>query len=68
MFQVSEEERQKKKKEAEIVKKMAEKEKQMKLRFREKAEEKINSFLRNGDLKTYKFPPMHKFQRKSNYS
>ncbi|XP_023323364.1 sperm-associated antigen 7 [Eurytemora carolleeae] len=61
--QASEEERQKKKKEFELVKKMAEKEKQLKLRFREKAEEKINSFLRDGDLKTYKFPPMDKFQR-----
>ena len=45
------------------MKKMAEKEKQLKLRFREKAEEKINSFLRDGNLKTYKFPPMDKFQR-----
>jgi hypothetical protein len=61
--QASEAERLKKKKDTELMKKMAEKEKKMKLRFRETAEAKINGFLRDGDLKTFKFPPMDKFQR-----
>ena len=36
----------------------------MKLKFREKIEEKINNFLKEGEAKTLKFPPMDKYQRK----
>ena len=35
----------------------------MKQKFREKIEEKINAFLRDGEAKSYKFEPMDKFQR-----
>ena len=42
---------------------MEAKDKQLKLKFREKVEEKINSFMRSGDLKTHKFSPMNKYQR-----
>jgi len=47
----------------ELALKLQEKEKQLKLKFREKIEQKINAFLRAGDEKTLKFPPMDKYQR-----
>jgi len=61
--QESEEKRQERKKAKELETKMQAKDKQLKLKFREKVEEKINSFMRNGELKTYKFSPMNKYQR-----
>jgi len=61
--QDSDEKRQQRKKEKELATKMEAKDKQLKLKFREKVEEKINSFMRSGDLKTHKFSPMNKYQR-----
>ena len=64
-LQESDEKRQQRKKEKELALKLQEKEKQLKLKFREKIEQKINAFLRAGDEKTLKFPPMDKYQRKA---
>ena len=61
--QVSEKERLAKKKQKELALKMEAKEKEAKQKFREKIEEKINEFIKEGDSKTYKFPAMDKYQR-----
>ena len=39
------------------------KEKQIKQNFREKIEEQINNFLRDGEAKNLKFEPMNKYER-----
>jgi len=61
--QISEAERQQKKKQRELALKHQANEKEMKQKFREKIEERINAFLRDGDSKFLKFETMDKFQR-----
>jgi len=59
----SEKEKMMKKKKKEFEAKLEEKQKADKLKFRSKIEEKINNFLKDDKLKTFKFPIMDKFQR-----
>jgi len=61
--QISEAERQQKKKQRELALKHQANEKEMKQKFREKIEERINAFLRDGDSRFLKFETMDKFQR-----
>jgi len=60
---ISEAERQQKKKLRELELKHHAKEKQIKQNFREKIEEQINNFLRDGEAKNLKFEPMNKYER-----
>jgi hypothetical protein len=60
---VSEKERLAKKKQKELAQKIEAREKEAKRKFREKIEEKVNEFIKDGDGKTYKFPAMDKYQR-----
>ncbi len=52
-----------KKKQKELAQKIEAREKEAKRKFREKIEEKVNEFIKDGDGKTYKFPAMDKYQR-----
>jgi hypothetical protein len=63
LSQVSEKERLAKKKQKELAQKIEAREKEAKRKFREKIEEKVNEFIKDGDGKTYKFPAMDKYQR-----
>ena len=52
-----------KKKQTEIAKKIEEKEKAANQKFRAKVEDKINSFVKDDNKKSYKFPPLDKYHR-----
>lgn len=52
-----------KKKQKELAAKMEEKQKEAKFKFRSKIEEMINSFLKDDEQRTHKFPVMDKYQR-----
>lgn len=52
-----------KKKQIEIAKKIEEKEKAANQKFRSRVEEKINSFVKDDNKKSFKFPPMDKYHR-----
>jgi len=61
--QASEKEREARKKEKEMSEKLHAKEKELKLKFRDKTEEKIKLFLTDEQEKTVKFSPMDKYHR-----
>jgi len=60
---VAEKDKALKKKQAEIAKKLEEKEKAANQKFRARIEEKINSFVKDDNKKSFKFPAMDKYHR-----